>query len=105
MKLRLALLTSLVSVLLSGCLADGAPQATHRFSMNGYELEYDGITKSISADSNGFSITRDDDTIRVGEGKLWISNKDFGPVKMMDLISVVGGVVSINGKERKLPEA
>ncbi len=87
----------------SGCTSQPPPTAVVRgMNVNGYEFEYEFVPPlKMMADANSLSITSGKAEIRVADGKLWVDGKSFGPVKMKDKISVLGGKVNVNGEDRK----
>lgn len=94
-----------VMLLASGCNGPAAGTVVTHGILNGYELEYELVAPhSIVADAEQVSITTGKNQIRIADGKLNVDGGSYGMVKPKDRISVVGGKVSVNDRERK-PDA
>jgi hypothetical protein len=94
----------------SGFLLAGAgcnshvPDATLVTSIefNGINIEYElAPPQNIMVDANSITISTSKAEIRLSDGNLNVSGKSFGSVKTKDKISVLGGRVLINGKDRE----
>ena len=92
------LLTILASY--GGCGSGGDRPVVYQLRTNDYEIEFDGQQKKATIGAGAVLIVRTPEDIRVVEGLLQVGPRDYGTVQLKDKISVVGGKVAVNGRER-----
>ena len=96
--LRVILAGLLLAALGCGPRPDRAVVYTIR--TNDYEVEFDGQQKRATIGERAFRIVRLPEDIRVADGMLTVGPRDYGAVQVKDRITVVGGKVAVNGRER-----
>ena len=85
----------------AGCRSEPDGSFVYQIKMKDYDVEFDGHQKKATIAEDHFLIVRIPEDIRVSEGTLQVGRREYGEVHARDKISVVGGKVSVNGRERK----
>jgi hypothetical protein len=89
-----------IIVACGGCGSDVDRPVVYKIQTNDYEVEFDGQQKKATIAVGAFLIVRIPEDIRVVDGMLQVGPRDYGAVRLKDKISVVGGKVAVNGRER-----
>ncbi len=84
----------------AGCGSKSDHSTVYEIKTNDYVVEFDGLQKKATIGMEHVLIVRIPEDIQVAEGLLRVGPRDYGPIRRLDRISVVGGKVSVNGQAR-----
>ena len=96
----LAGLLILSSPIAGGCGPKATGTAVYQIQSGDYTIEFDGRQRNTTIGVGKVVMSRDPEDIRIAQGRLQVGPREYGEVARLDKVSVVGGKVSVNGRER-----